>query len=98
MERENPDIVMEPVTDPEVLARARKQREQFDRNSAWLQQHIPEIYSRHRGKFICIAGAEVFMGDTAKEAVARAAAAHPEDEGMFTRYIPREKVARIYAV
>jgi len=29
---------------------------------------------------------------------AEATAAHPDDEGWFTRYIPKEKVARIYAV
>jgi hypothetical protein len=29
--------------------------------------------------------------------MALAKAAHPEDEGRFLRYIPREKVPRIYA-
>ncbi len=43
-------IVMEEVTDPVELARARAQRERFDRNSAWFQAHAAEVYSRHRGK------------------------------------------------
>jgi hypothetical protein len=88
---------MEEVTDPEELARARAQHERFDRNSAWLQAHIPEIYSRYRGKCICIAGEELFVADTPKEVLALADAKHPEDDGKFLRYIPQEQVARIYA-
>jgi hypothetical protein len=90
-------IVMEEVTDPEELAKARAQRERFDRNSAWLQAHIAEIYARYRGKCICIAGEELFVADTPEEALALATAAHPEDDGRFLRYIPREKLDRIYA-
>jgi hypothetical protein len=90
-------IVMEEVTDPEELAKARAQRERFDRNAAWLEAHAREIYSQHRGKYICIAGEELFVADTAEEALAQATTAHPEDDGRFIRYIPREKVARIYA-
>ena len=90
-------IVMEEITDPEELAKARAQRECFDRNSAWLQGHIAEIYARYRGKCICIAGEELFAADTPEEVLALAAAAHPEDDGRFVHFIPREKVARIYA-
>ena len=92
-----PPIVMEEVTDPIALAQARAQRERFDRNSAWLQAHIAEIYTRYRGKCICIAGEELFVADTPEEALALATAAHPEDDGRFLRYIPREKLDRIYA-
>ena len=91
-------IEMEEVTDARELAAAQKQRERFDRNSAWLQRNISEIYANHRGKCICIAGEEVFVADTATEATELAMVAHPEDDGWFTRYIPIEKVARIYAV
>ena len=95
---QQPHIVMEEVTDPQEIARARKQRKLFDRNAAWLQRHIPEVYSQHRGKCICIAGEELFVADTAQQAVTLAKAAHPEDDGWFTRFVPKEKVARIYAV
>ena len=86
------------IRDAAELAAAKKQREQFDRNSAWLQRHISEIYASHRGKFVCVAGEEIFVADAATEATELALAAHPEDGGRFTRYIPKEKVARIYAV
>ena len=91
-------VEMQEVTDADELAKARKQREQFDRNSAWLQSNISDIYAKHRGKCICVAGRQVFVADTASEAIAQATAAHPDDEGLFTRYIPKEKLARIYAI
>lgn len=97
MTNQQSTIVMEEVTDPEELAKARAQDERFARNSAWLQAHIPEVYSRYRGKCVVIAGEELFAADTPQEAWALAAAAHPEDDGCFIRYIPRQKVARIHA-
>lgn len=98
MNQRLPAIEMEEVADATELAAARKQRQRFDRNSAWLQRHISEIYANHRGKCICVAGEEVFVADNATDAAALATVAHPEDDGWFTRYIPQEKVARIYAV
>jgi hypothetical protein len=95
--QQRPTVIMEEVTDPEEIVKAQAQRERFDRNWAWFQAHVPEIYSQQRGKCICIAGEELFAADTPKEAIALATAAHPEDEGRFVHYIPREKVIRIYA-
>jgi len=92
------NLVMEVVNDAEELAEAGKRREQFDRNCQWLQQHVSEVYRQHRGQFICIAGGELFVADTVEDAVGQALAAHPNDQGWFTRYIPKQKVARIYAV
>ena len=90
-------IVMEEVTDPEELAKARAQDERFDRNFEWFQTQASEIFTRYRGKCIYIAGEELFVGNTPEDVVAQAKAAHPEDNGGFIHYIPREKVARIYA-
>lgn len=89
-------VVMEEETDPVELAKARAQQERFERNWAWMEAHAAEVY-RHRGKFICIAGQQLFVADTVEEVLALAKAAHPEDDGRFTRYIPTERVARIYA-
>lgn len=89
-------IVVEKITDAAELSEARHQLEQFDRNSAWLQANIANVYSQHRGKCICVAGEELFVGDSPEEAIAQAAAAHPDDRGRFTRYIPHKKMARVY--
>jgi hypothetical protein len=90
-------IQIEEVTNPEELARARIQDARFERNWNWFDAHAPEIYKTHRGKCLCIAGEELFVADTPEEALAMARAAHPEDDGLFTRIIPREKGPRIYA-
>ena len=91
------DIEISEETDPTELAKAHRRREQFDRNSVWLQARVAEIYAQHRGKVICVAGEELFVADSTAEAVAKATAAHPSDEGFFTRYIPLVKAPRIYA-
>lgn len=92
-----PAIEIEEVTDPVELAAARAQRAQFDRNAAWLQAHAADVYSKNRGRCICIAGEELFVGATPEEVLAKATAAHPEDRGRFVHYIPRERVPRVYA-
>ncbi len=88
---------MEVVTDPIDLARAQARRERFDRNMAWLQAHAHEVFTRHRGKCIVVAGENLFAADTPQAAITQAEAAHPNDDGMVIHYIPKEKVARIYA-
>jgi hypothetical protein len=88
---------MEEVTDPAELAKARAQDERFRRNWAWFEAHAAEVYAAHRGKCVCVAGEQLFVADTPEEVLALAGAAHPEDDGRFTRYIPREKMDRIYA-
>ncbi len=94
----NPNpITMERVTDPVELAKTRVQDERFERNWAWFNAHAPEIYKEHRGKCLCIAGQELFVADTPEEVLALAKAAHPDDDGRFTRYIPKERTYRIYA-
>lgn len=95
--QQRPAVVMEEVTDPEELAKAREQDERFERNSTWLQAHMTEVYSRYRGKCICIAGEELFVAEEAQEVISLASAAHPDDNGKLLRYIPKEKVARVYA-
>ena len=92
-----PRILMEEVTDPAELQKAWAQDERFERNWAWFEAHAAEIYAAHRGKCICIAGAELFVADTPEEALAMAIAAYPDDNGRFTRLILHERIPRVYA-
>ncbi len=94
--KENP-IVMEIVTDPEEIAKAQAQDERFRRNFEWFNTRAAEIYRSCRGKCLCISGQELFVADTPEKVLASAKAAHPEDDGRFTRYIPKERLERIYA-
>ena len=89
----NNPVVIEVETDPGERARAWARNERFERNWAWLEAHAAEVY-RHRGRFICIAGEQLFVADTVEEVLARAKAAYPEDDGRFTRYIPKDRPAR----
>jgi hypothetical protein len=92
----NPNpIVMTEVTDPVEIAKARASLEKFEQNYAWLEAHASEVFS-HRGKYICIAGQELFVGGDGREVLERARAAHPEDDGPLTRYIPKDRGARIF--
>jgi len=88
-------LVIEELTAGEELTKARQQDERFERNWAWFEAHSAEIYARHRGKCLCIAGQELFVADTPAQALALATAAHPEDDGRFTRYIPKERMYHI---
>jgi hypothetical protein len=90
-------IVIEEERDPAAIRAAQAQCERFDRNWAWLEAHAKEVY-RHRGKVICVAGEELFVGDTSEDVLAKARAAHPDDDGRVTRMIPKERGARIYAL
>jgi len=85
MENKQAQLVMEEMTDPAEVARALAQDERFRRNSAWLQARIPEVYSRHRGKCICVSAEQLFVADTPEAVLALAKAAHPEDDGRLLR-------------
>ena len=90
-------LVMEIVTDEEELAKARAQDARFEKNCAWFESRAAEIYPKHRGKCWCVAGQELFVADTPAESLALAKAAHPDDDGRFTGYIPKERTCRVYA-
>jgi hypothetical protein len=87
---------METVDDSCELQEARVRRIAFDRNSEWLETHAAEVYA-HRGKHICIAGQELFVADTAQEALRLGHTAHPADEGILLRFVPLQNVPRVYA-
>lgn len=90
-------LAMVEVTDPVEIAKIKAQRDRFRRNSDWLQAHLAEVYARHRGKCICVAEQELFVADTAPQVVAMARRAHPEDDGLLLRYIPHQRMERVYA-
>lgn len=89
-------IEMEVETDHKACADAARRKTRYEENWDWLEAHASEVYA-HRGKFVCIAGQELFVGDAAIDVLRAAEAAHPDDDGRFTRYIPSVMGARIYA-
>jgi hypothetical protein len=95
MSNDEPRVVIEEERDPVQVAEALARDERFERNWAWLEMHGAEVYA-NRGKFICIAGQELFVADSVEQAYAEARSAHPDDDGAFTRYVPLQRLARIY--
>ena len=92
-----PQLIIEEVNDPAVVARSRAQDERARRNSEWLQGHWPDLLPQARGKFLAVAGQEAFLADTPEEAWRRARAAHPDDDGAISQYVFPEGGLRIYA-
>ena len=96
MNSDTPKITMYEETDPVENAKVRERLARFDKNWDWVEENAAEVYS-HRGKHICVAGQQLFVGDSALEALAQARAAHPEDDAPFFQYVPQERCPRIYA-
>ena len=90
-------FTMEMVSDPVELAAAQARRTELEKNLAWYRVRADEICRNNRGKCICIAGQELFVADSLRDAVALATRAHPEERGQFIHSIPLEKMPRIYA-
>ena len=89
-------VIIEEVTDPNEIARARVQDERHRRNTDWLQAHWAQVLPQARGRFLAVAGEEPFVADTPEAAWAWVDATHPEDDGAIVRYIRVETGPRIY--
>jgi hypothetical protein len=89
------DIIIEegPMT-PEMA----RLFEQAARNRDWFNDHVEELglFKHYRGRFLAVAGGELFVGDSRAEVDRLARAKYP-DELPHIRFIPREKLVRIYA-
>jgi hypothetical protein len=72
--------------------------EQFQRNLAWWNAHVEEIRAAHTGKFVCVAGQELFVGEDPIEVVARAKAAHPNPGyGFLSLFLSSHRGPKVYA-
>ena len=75
--------------DPAEIASAQARAAQFKRNLDWKDANAKDVLL-HRGKYYCVAGQELFVGDDISEVMARAKLAHPDDLGRVTGV--REKI------
>jgi hypothetical protein len=67
-------------------------------NLLWLNEKSTELdrFSRYRGRYVAASEGDLFVGDSADEVERLARERHPLDIPHL-RYIPEEKVNRIYA-
>lgn len=89
-------FTIEVIDDPEKNAPFNDQQAQFHRNSEWLSSHWPEVLPNASGKFVAVAGQEAFVADDPLEAERLATAAHPDDKGVFVKYVNPKKGIRLY--
>jgi hypothetical protein len=71
--------------------------EQFQLNLAWWNARVKEIRDAHTGKFVCVAGQELFVGDDPVEVMARAESAHPNRGGFLSLYLSPLRGPKIHA-
>lgn len=91
-----PFIIEELPYDPE-FARLSAEAE---RNLLWFDKHVEEwgIYRLYRGRYVAALEGELLVADTSKEIYRLVCEKHPDGLAIaHVRYIPREKMLRIYA-
>jgi len=93
---EEQKFIIEVVDDPERNARLVERMDQFRKNADWLSSHWSEVLPQANGKFVAVAGQQAFISDDPIEAERRAAAAHPEDRGIYVKYVNPKKGIRLY--
>jgi hypothetical protein len=92
-----PYFTITELQEEQEVARFRVQDEQARRNGEWLQTHWSELLPQALGKFIAMAGQQVFVADTPDQARAQAQTAHPWDQGVLVQYVRAERGPRLYA-
>ena len=90
-----PVVTVTRVTDPEELAELNEIRRKSDINTAAFERFAPDIYRNLRDKFVCVAGGQLFSGDTVQEVLTASETAFPDDNATVFRYVPKHKMARI---
>lgn len=88
-------VVIEEREMPPELGRM---SEQARRNLLWFNENAErlDVFNRYRGRYVAVAGGELFVGDSRAEVERLARAKYP-DEAPHIRRIPAEKRAWIYA-
>ena len=91
-------VLSEPEPTPAEQALALAIQDEFRKNAVWFGTHAKEIRDSHAGRFICVAGQELFVGADPAEVCSRAKAAHPvPGGGFFTKRISPHRGPKIYA-
>ena len=70
-------VVMEEVTDPEIIAKSIALRRAFRKNVDWFDAHRDELIPQALERFLAICEEEPFIASTPEEARKLALAAHP---------------------
>ncbi len=86
-------VTLEIATDPAELERAqayeraRDHDRRLKRNLDYLNASWDDLRPRECGRFVAVAGQELFIADTYQEALDMARAAHPDDDGYWVQRV-----------
>ncbi len=93
-----PLVIEFPEVSDEERAAAIAGNEEFKKNVEWWNAHVKEVRDAHTGKFVCVAGQELFVGDDSIEVLARATAAHPNPgSGFVSLFLSPHRGPKIHA-
>ena len=93
---DEPKLNVEVNDDPDFNVRFHTRRAQFRKNMNWLSSHWADVLPRASGRFVAVAGQEAFVADDPLEAERLASAGHPDDGGVFVKYVDPRKGIRLY--
>ena len=68
-----PAVIIEIPSSADESTAALMERARHLRNLRWFSERAAEIGQNHVGKYVCVAGEELFVGTVAEEVLARAA-------------------------
>ncbi len=86
---ENP-VTLEVEEAPAVNGLDLAHERRLKKNLDWLNARWDDLLPRTRGKFVAVAGQEVFIADTYQAAMDLARAAHPDDDAAWVQRVPEE--------
>ncbi len=93
-----PPTIEEVPTTPEERAANLAELARYRLNVAWYNAHAGEIHRNHRGKYICVAGEELFVGDDPIVVYSEAVTKHPTHKGATLHFrISTHQGPKIYA-
>ncbi len=91
---ENP-VTLEFDEAPAVNALDLAHERRLKKNLDWLNARWDDLLPRTRGKLVAVAGQEIFIADTYQEVMDMARAAHPDEDGALSQYLPLARGPRI---
>lgn len=76
---------------PDVVAEHAARLDRFRQNARCFDRSAHQIELRHAGKYVCVAGGELFAGDSLANVLAVARQQHPGDDAPFVHFVPKER-------
>jgi hypothetical protein len=91
-----PQFSIEVIDDPIRNAESRAILAAFDKNVDWLSTHWSDVLPAAYGKYVAVAGQQAFIADDWREAERLAREKHPDDKGLYLRYLNPQQGIRRY--